>query len=286
MSSWTPLPDSCEARALAFVRGASAGGPLDRSLRITLNFHPDRLHGGIPILQVLATEGLYRSQFETGTSNGGLTAHVGGDRWRWESRMFGGAYDEALPDRRPKYGALNHLGRATGASPRFGSAHFRLRPELAERASFCYPDSVFEPVHFGVHERCDLVAHALGDDRDRLDNYVEAHIHGPLRLADDVEALVLDPCYRGTQVEQLARRLPCALEWHPGFRLSLDALRQHAEYRGQEIVDLGMRLVRDGWLDPACLGHAGIKGRHDPQQLKKVWHILARFGDLSAARHG
>lgn len=108
-------------------------------------------------------------------------------------------------------------------------------------------------------------------------------MHGPSRLADDVEAPVLDPCYRGTLVERQAMRLSCAFEWHPGFCLSLADLRCHADYRGQEIVDLGVRLVRDGRLDPACLGHAAREGRHDPQQLKKVWHILARFGDRSAA---
>jgi Protein of unknown function (DUF3626) len=31
---------------------------------------------------------------------------------------------------------------------------------------------------------------------DMLDCYIEAHVHGPLILADDVEAIVLDPCYR------------------------------------------------------------------------------------------
>ena len=38
-------------------------------------------------------------------------------------------------------------------------------------------------------------------------------MHGPVRLAIDVEALVLDPCYRETDVEALARRLPCPIEW-------------------------------------------------------------------------
>lgn len=259
----------------------SSGGPVDRSLRVTLNFHPDRLHHGIPILQVLEAEGLYRSQFETGTSNGGLTAHVGGDRWRWESRMFGGAYDETDPEERPKYGALNHSGRATGGSPRFGSAHFRLRPELLERCTFCYPDSVFEPAHFGVHDRCDLVARACTDDKDRLDDYIEAHVHGPLRLEEDIEALVLDPCFQGTQVERLARRLPCALEWHPGFRLPVEVLWAQASYRGREVADLGARLADSGVLDPACLGHAARGGRVDAQLLKKVWHCIARFGDLA-----
>src|SRR3954468_25075198 len=80
-------------RALAYVRDRSAGGPLDPGLRVTLHFHPDRLVRGEPILTRMRRDGVYRSQFETGVGNGGLTAHPGGDRWRWESRMFGTAYD-------------------------------------------------------------------------------------------------------------------------------------------------------------------------------------------------
>jgi Protein of unknown function (DUF3626) len=72
-----------------------------------LSFHPDRLVKGIPFLQALGRDRLYRSQFETGASNGGLTAYHGGDRWSWESRMFGGAYDHAPAAERPKYGSLN-----------------------------------------------------------------------------------------------------------------------------------------------------------------------------------
>jgi hypothetical protein len=49
---------------------------------VTLHFHPDRLVAGTPILERMARDGVYRSQFETGTSNGGLTAHPDGDRWR------------------------------------------------------------------------------------------------------------------------------------------------------------------------------------------------------------
>ena len=40
-----------------------------------------------------------------------------------------------------------------------------------------------------------------------LDDYVEAQVHGVIDLAGDVEAVVLDPCYRGTPVEEDARRL-------------------------------------------------------------------------------
>lgn len=271
-------PDPCVSRAIAHVAALSSGPALDRSLPVTLNFHPDRLHGGRLLLQALLDEGIYRSQFETGTSNGGLSAFEGGARWQWESRIFGGAYDGAAPALRPRYGALNFRRYPAGGSPRFGSAHLRLRPEIAVRCTFCYPDSVFEPTHFGVADRIDLVARALEDDKDVLDDYIEAHIHGPIRLATDVEALVLDPCCRGTPLEAVARRFPCALEWHPGFRLAVEELRRHPDYRGQQFVDLGAAVAQDGWLDPFILGRAAASGRHDPQDLKKVWHLIARFG--------
>jgi len=252
--------------------------PVDTSLRVTLHFHPDRLHDGRPVLRALADDPVYRSQFETRTSNGWLGPEPGGSRWRWESRIFAGAYDAAEPSERPKYGALNYRRRLTGGSPRFGSAHLRLRPEVLSRCTFCYPDSSAKPEHFGVAERMSLVALALVDTRDLLDDHIEAHVHGPVRLAMDVEALVLDPCYRGTEVEALACALPCAIEWHPGFELAADVLRQRPDFREPGIAELGLSLARDGRLTPAMIGDAARTGRYDPQHLKQVWHYVARFG--------
>ncbi|WP_228641232.1 DUF3626 domain-containing protein [Microtetraspora sp. AC03309] len=147
------------------------------------------------------------SQFVTGTSNGGLTAHRGGDRWHWESRIFGGAYDHAPAEKHPVYGALNFRRKSIGAAPRLGSAHFRLTAGTLRRTTFCYPDSFFEPSAFGVASRMALIELAEADDQDFLDDYIEAQVHGPVRLDRDVEALLLDPSYRGTAVEAAARRL-------------------------------------------------------------------------------
>ncbi|GII58582.1 hypothetical protein Pth03_69710 [Planotetraspora thailandica] len=274
---------SPQERALRHVTALSSGEPLDSWLRVMLNFHPDRLVRDRPILLVLADDGVYHSQFVTGTGNGGLTAHPGGDRWRWESRIFGGAYDQAPAHERPVYGALNFRGKTVGAAPRFGSAHFRLAADTGFRATFCYPDSFFEPSAFGVASRMALIDLAEADDQDALDDYIEAQVHGPVRLDRDVEALVLDPSHRGTAVHAAALRLPCAIEWHDGFRLSVDHLRCHADYRGQEHIDLGAALAVDGFLDPRILGEAAAIGRYDPQALKKVWHCLARFGAPSGA---
>ncbi|WP_371792452.1 DUF3626 domain-containing protein [Streptomyces sp. NBC_01471] len=265
-------------RAIRHVASLSAGPPVDPALRVTLNFHPDRPVGGGPLLRALASDGVYYSQFVTGTSNGGLTAHPGGDRWRWESRIFGGVYDDAHPRQRPVYGALNYRRHLIGGAPRFGSAHLRLVPRALPRITFCYPDSALEPAHFGVAGALDLVGRAEAEGADPLDDCVEAHVHGPLVLGRDVEALVLDPSFRGTAVEEAAARLPFAVEWHPGFRLPVDELRRHPEYRGPEHVALGAEIARDGLLTPRIIGEAVRTGGHDPQALKRVWHCLARFG--------
>ncbi|MFF4362649.1 DUF3626 domain-containing protein [Streptomyces sp. NPDC001604] len=265
-------------RALGHVAARSTGPALGPDLRITLNFHPDRLAGGLPILQALAQDGAYHSQFVTGTSNGGLTAHPGGDRWRWESRIFGGAYDDADPHERPVYGALNFRRQVVGAAPRFGSSHFRLTADALARTTFCYPDSAAEPTDFGVAAGMSLIALAEADEQDALNDYIEAQVHGGVLLAAHMEALVLDESYRGTPVEAAARLLPCPVEWHPGYRLGVAELREHADYRGAEYAELGARIAQDGRVDPRIIGDAARTGRHELQDLKMIWHTLARFG--------
>ncbi|WUW92581.1 DUF3626 domain-containing protein [Streptomyces sp. NBC_01451] len=271
-------PDSAHTKALRHVASLSAGPAVPPDLRVTLNFHPDRTVRELPLLRALAQDGFYRSQFVTGTSNGGLTARPGGDRWRWESRMFAGAYDSAPARQRPVYGALNFRRQVVGAAPRFGSSHFRLTGAVLARSTFCYPDSAAEPDHFGVAAGMSLVALAEADTQDALDDYIEAQVHGPVALGEDVEALVLDASYRGTLVEKAARALPVPLEWHPGYRLSVGELRHRADYRGPEYVELGARIAEDGHLDPRIIGDAARTGRHELQHLKMVWHCLARFG--------
>lgn len=266
------------SRALSHVATRSTGPPMDRTLPVTVNFHPDRLVGGVPLLRRLADDGTYRSQFETGTSNGGLTAHPGGDRWRWESRIFGGAYDDAPAAARPVYGALDHRRRPAGAAVRFGSAHLRLSAGVLDRTTFCYPDSTFDPTAFGTAGQMSLTGLADTDDRDLLDDYVEAQVHGGLRLDRDVEAIVLDPSHRGTEVEVAAHRLSFPVRWHVGARLSVAGLGERRSYRGPDVVAVGREVSVDGLLDARVIGEAARAGHHDPQTLKRLWHCVARFG--------
>jgi hypothetical protein len=269
-------------QALRHIRRRSIGGPIPQDLSVTLNFHPDTIASGVTTIERLAREGIYRSQFETGTSNGGLTAFRGGDRWSWESRIFGGAYDEcdgADLSLRPKYGALNHRADPAGGSRRFGSCHLRLRPHLLARTSFCYPDSHMQPEHFGVADRMALIAMADENrlELELLDDYIEAHVHGPLHIASDVEAIVLDPCYRNTSVEKAALELACAVEWHSGFRLLADRLDECERYRGYAAAGAIASMSKDGFVTPLQIGEARAAGM-DYQLAKWVWHCVARFG--------
>ncbi|GAB7038551.1 MULTISPECIES: DUF3626 domain-containing protein [Catenuloplanes] len=264
-------------RAVAHVAALATGEPLGDGFAVALHFHPDRLtRSGEPILDAMRRDNRYRSQFETGTGNGGLTAFPGGDRWRWESRLFGGVYDEAEFRHRPVYGSLYHAGRPAGGSPRFGSSYFRLAAHALDRTTFCFPDSVLDPTLFGVRARMSVTEPGRSDDP--LDDYVEAHVHGPVLLDRDVDALVLDPSYRGTPVEAAAAALPCPVEWHPGFRVTAAELRRHPGYRPDPGRECAERLAGDGYLVPRLIGDAAREPGHDPQLLKWAWHYLARYG--------
>lgn len=285
----TALSSSARA-AVAYIEAQVNGPELDPAMRVNLHFHPDRLLAGRTVLEHLGADRTYRSQYETGTSNGGLTAHPGGDRWLWEHRIFGGAYDAAPAAERPKYGALNHRRRSVGAAPRFGSAHLRLHPHVRDRTTFSFPDSVFEPTSFATADRFDLFP--LVDAFDAvprtdlleategglLDDYIEAHVHGVLDLGRDVEALVLDPCYRDTVIEDQARGLDIPVEWHDGFCVTTDVVRRHPDFRGPRTVEVAEAVAVGGRLDARIIGEAVRRGEHDLQDLKKVWHCTARYG--------
>jgi hypothetical protein len=274
----TAPPGGPWQRAVAHVSARVSGPPMDPGLDVTVHFHPDRPAGEVLLVRHLADDGVYRSQFETGTSNGGLTARPGGDRWVWEHRMFGGVYDDAPPSERPKYGSLNYRRRPAGGAVRFGSCHLRLAAHVLDRTTFCYPDSSASPTSFGTSRHLALVDLAAADDVDVLDDHIEAHVHGPLRLDGDVDALVLDPCYRGTEVEDAAAALPVRVEWHHGFRLDVEELARHPDFRGPGVVDAGRRHAVDGRLDARVIGDAARAGADDPQVLKRLWHCVARFG--------
>lgn len=267
-------------QAIEEIRSKSTGKPQIVQHDVTINFHPDRYtKEGVPLLISIAKDKRIKSQFESGTSNGGLTAFTGGDRWKWEQNVFGGIYDQSIPSQRPKYGALNYKNFEYGAAPRFGSSYFRLKPEVLERTTFCYPDSFFEPDHFASHEYMEaLINLAQTDDVDDLDAYIEAQIHGELLLLNDVDAIVLDPIYKGTEVEQQAFELGVDVEWHSGYQMTVEMVAKYPDYRGKEFVELAAEIAINGKVNPRILGNAINQLGYDEQAIKKVWHYLAKYG--------
>ncbi|HIF93739.1 MAG: DUF3626 domain-containing protein [Myxococcales bacterium] len=311
---------------------------LKNHARVALHFHPDRPGAnGDSVAGCLLSEGFYRSQFETGISNGGLTAYPGGARQRWEEKLFGGAYEQsnADPDKRaherPKYGALDVMRHADGPSPRFGSCYFLLMPTVSRRCTLTYMDSSEEPETRGTVEAFDdIVAAMLGDvfksdftlgesnltpprlidhllenslrplDESvaqpatrNLNHYIEAQVHGEVSLAEDVEALVIDPCFTQTQtgktLESLCNQYEIALYQHGGFALPVDEIP--SDFRGPSMPSLAARIATNDIIDVGVIGRAvtelkgnsarfSDRGSHDEvlQELKLLWHVLVRYG--------
>ncbi len=309
------MTDGPAERALAHVRALSPSpGPDLSGVPVTVHFHPDRpAADGRTVAQSLAADGVYRSQFETRISNGGLTAYPGGDRDRWEHRMFGGAYTSAVG--RPVYGALNLAGHPDGAAPRFGSCHLVLGPQVLPRCTFSLGDSVTEPSGVGTADTfgavwdgllaraartgevlgvragsADAWVAALGAPRERagrvLDDYVEAQIHGGLTLGEAVTAVVADPSFRGTPTAASLSSLGVPLRWHPGFRLP--AADFPAGLRGPRASELALAIAeryRSPVLDAAVIGRAARAvwpGFGPPaetlQLIKYLWHIVVLRG--------
>ncbi|MEO7329413.1 MAG: DUF3626 domain-containing protein [Minicystis sp.] len=312
-----------EDRALAFVRSRAErardrqratlsalldrAGPCDeatlsaalrRRARVALSFHPDRpLADGSTVAERLLREGRYRGQFETGISSGSRTAFPGGDRQRWESKLFGNAYDQgASSDERPKYGALDLFHHADGPSPRFGSCRLVLRDHLLDRATLTWGDSHLDPEHVGTMEviapllfallsavetkrealgRTDLdlptiarqiltppsslplAAHPLGR---ALDDYIEVQIHAPIALAEDVASLVIDPAFDGTPTGEALDRLAqrYALPLERHPGFVLDSREIHGDFRGPRMPALAERLDQNFASIPGRLDAAVI----------------------------
>ena len=126
-----------------------------------------------------------------------------------------------------------------------------------------------------------------------LDGYVEAQVHGGISLATDVAAIVLDPSFVGTDVEEhlaaAAGAAGCSLEWHRGSELAASAVP--GDFRGPEMPAVAARLARDdGVVDARAIGTAAVRVVPGPplpsgdapetelQLLKYLWHTVHAFG--------
>jgi len=126
-----------------------------------------------------------------------------------------------------------------------------------------------------------------------LNQYVEAQVHGPVSLASDVEAVVVDPSFRGTitaeRLSELCRTYDVELQWHHGFRMRVEDVPR--DFRGPTMPSLAERIAREGVFDVSMIGAAvhdlyahpnawGDRGTFPEvlQELKLLWHVLVRYG--------
>lgn len=285
------------------------------------------------IAEALFEQGIYKSQFETLLSNGSVSAYPGGERDLWEKRIFGGAYqlEGVTNNERPKYGALNVMLHPDGPAPRFGSCYFLLSPKVSYRSTYTYLDSHQDPKEKGTYEEFDMILaalleetfvrdfaigegnltptrliHHLMDNLERpfidfadkesarnLNHYIEAQIHGDISLKEDVEALVVDPSFKGTNVgrtlEEICLKYSIDLYWHMGFVLTVDEVPM--DFRGSKMPSLARRIARNNCIDAHIIGSAVVDLKRNPlswsdrgtyeevlQELKLLWHVLVRFG--------
>lgn len=297
---------------------------------ITINFHPDRwANHHKTVIENLLEEGQYYGQFQTGTTNGGKTAFVGGDRFLWEQRLFYNAYPEHAVDR-PKYGALNVLKYWDGASVRFGSCYFVLKKSIIDRCTFAYGDSSANPAQVctwdtfvcvlidlfkDVRSNGKLLNQVVSSEQEalailfhpvfrhkilgrNLDHYIETHIHGDVRLREDVESFYMDESYKDTpfakKAYEMCQRYEIHLEWIPARKVFVNEIGPL--FRGPMIPKLAQKIDRlfghqQGVIHAALLGEASRDSERHPekwkdigspsevfQYMKQLWHTIGYFG--------
>eukprot|EP00931_Biecheleriopsis_adriatica_P059040 TRINITY_DN35264_c0_g1_i1.p1 TRINITY_DN35264_c0_g1~~TRINITY_DN35264_c0_g1_i1.p1 ORF type:complete len:1490 (+),score=346.70 TRINITY_DN35264_c0_g1_i1:27-4496(+) len=153
---------ACQRQALATVRANAAMShdealPKVRERFTKLGFGEKELQAVFGWVQDLApmvvqihidqvgrfmeTDEYYRTQFETGTSRGALDS-ANNTRKRWEKELFGGAYEEAKPFERCKYGALGVMNDYRGvlSAYQYGDSYLVLK-DVRLRTTFAATDS-------------------------------------------------------------------------------------------------------------------------------------------------
>lgn len=268
-------PGEAWRAAVAAVRSQSIGEPLGADVRIAVHFHPDRSVDGIAVLERVADGGSYLPQFVTGISNGGLTAHPGGDRWAWESRIFHGAYDHATAEDLSTARSSNAAapGAARSGSARAGSS-CAAPCGIASRCAG--PTARRRPSCPALLSAGDLLRAADAAAADPLDDDVEAHLHGgSWSRGTRCDSCSIRRCaarasrvpLRGPACPSRGMRDWCSTCGGPTWK----------GYRGAAPLALARDLAVDGRLDARSLGAAADE--LDPQLVKRAWHLIARFGE-------
>src|SRR5262249_36585275 len=131
-----------------------------------------------------------------------------------------------------------------------------------------------------------------------LDSFIEAQVHGEIRLAEDVERLVGDPAFRlhrvGGFLEEISAKYGIPLSWHPGFSMPVKAVPN--VFRDYSVRPLAERIASQGNLDAANIGTVANSLELEPNawkdwasyeetltQFRRLWHVLVLNGEPNMA---
>ena len=127
-----------------------------------------------------------------------------------------------------------------------------------------------------------------------LDSFVEAQVHGDVSLYANVEALVVDPSYKESKIEDLCHSL-CSkfhiqMLWHPGFQLHVKEVP--TTFRDYPVKLLAHRIGREGIVNAFALGIGANLMQANPEDWKefgsyrdgltcfrRLWHVLVKKGE-------
>lgn len=197
-------------------------GRIDDALAEILDTGKPHIRVQSDVLPQIVEEGRWKSQFETGTSEGALDP---GGRAAAETNMFG--YPELLePSERPIYGYLAGDPYLDTGVSQYGDLAIRLKPEVLERTTWSAGDSLgpglrpgggkwasFRPVPFGesselwrgatlqLEEIADGTI-ATVDELGAGAEYVEAQFHGGLSVGD-IDAVLIPDVWTQSERELL-----------------------------------------------------------------------------------
>ncbi|KHT64291.1 hypothetical protein RJ45_07075 [Photobacterium gaetbulicola] len=125
-----------------------------------------------------------------------------------------------------------------------------------------------------------------------LDHYVEAQIHGDICLSHDVESLIADDSFYGTDIGaalvHLAQLYDINLLWRPAYQLAVDSVPD--DFRGSSMVNLAKQVAINEEINAYVIGQEAkrvavnqvglspAEVQAELQQLKLLWHVLVKFG--------
>jgi hypothetical protein len=167
------------------------------------------------VLQFLVKDTHYKNTFEV-TKTDNIPGRID-----WENNLFNSVYNKCPGGERVKYGALNLTNNPTGVPPAYsyGNSFMILKNEVKARTTFVYGDSAAKDIHMCNFKNFNSVLYYIPDNllddiisialgKKQFTNtpypfYIEMQIHGPLRLGQDVEVLVVNSKSKNAKTTKL-----------------------------------------------------------------------------------